>query len=116
VVHWNGAPRSTTFLSENESLFPVSFFDLQTAGTNVVILQDPVDPLTGNQELFYEVSDVAFRLFPIAPAPDDTVQINYSGLLNDGGVPIGPTAAVNGTNILLEAETPTGNFLLVVSP
>lgn len=116
VVHWNGGERATSFVSPKELRFTLSFFDLQDHGTGIVTLADPAHELAGRQELAFEIMDVAFRVTPPDPAPGEPIHLNYSGLWNDGGTPVNPWVTVDGTNIQLQAATPTGNFVFVISP
>jgi len=108
VVLWNGAPRATTFISENEVRIQASDADVANSGTVTFTLEDPISEYTGLVTTAFEILPVQIDVSPSNFGPGDLLKFRYDGLWPNSNTPRDPVVTINGDTINVVATTPGG--------
>jgi hypothetical protein len=109
VVLWNGATRSTTFVSSSQLSASISSADVANAGTAIVAVRNPSQQATSNTEFFAITNPIQNFV---------TTQVNYPLTLGSQSPAQMITADFNGDGMLdvavLEESNSTIDTLLVL--
>ena len=113
---WNGSPRITTFISEEELRISMNENDTNEVQEALITFSDPVSDFSSFIGQQFDVVPVDVNVTPSNFGPGDLVRFEYDGLSTDGNLPRDPVATINGNTIQVVATKPNQIVPQVISP
>lgn len=111
-AYWNGASRTTNYVSSSQIQMVISAADVDQEGSNEISITDPGSPIEDPRPLVFKVVPTDINVEPSNWYPGDSATFFYSGVATSTPVPKDPVVSINGSTITVTASQGPGFFVL----
>lgn len=119
TVWWNGAQRTTQFVSATRVTASIPATDIASAGTANVVVQNPAPGGGSSPASSFTISQqptAQIAVDPVSPTINDDITIRLSGTWPDSCVPQNPQLSVNGNELRIDTTNSSQACATVLTP